>query len=97
MKNPRVAVRLLSARLLGAVLCGIPALASAHPGHHHPDETDEFDFVRETFLHSHGSLDYVLGFVAVTAVAVSCLNGKRPVRLLAMALALGSLAALPFV
>jgi hypothetical protein len=84
-----------ASRLVFAAACLLPSLASAHPGHYHPDETDEFDFLRATFFHSHGSLDYVLAAVVVVSVAVACLHGRPAVRLGAMAAALGSLALLP--
>jgi hypothetical protein len=72
-----------------------PALLSAHPGHYHPDETDEFDFLRATFFHSHGKLDYVLAAIVISSIAVVYFNGKAAIRLSAAALALGSLAMLP--
>ena len=72
-----------------------PLLLSAHPGHYHPDETDEFDFLRATFFHSHGALDYVLAAVAISSIAVACYNAKPALRISAAALAVGSLALLP--
>jgi hypothetical protein len=83
------------ARLLVAGACLYPSFVSAHPGHYHPDETDEFDFLRATFLHSHGALDYVLAGLFISGVAVACLHGKRRVRISALAAALGSLCLLP--
>ena len=67
----------------------------AHPGHYHPDETDEFDFLRTSFLHSHGALDYLLAAVVVASLAVALLSGRPNVRIGALAAALGSLALLP--
>jgi hypothetical protein len=78
-------------RLLVVSIGLFPAYLSAHPGHYHPDETDEFDFLRATFFHSHGALDYLLAGVAVSAVLVACLHGKSEVRIGAVLLALGSL------
>ena len=72
-----------------------PTLLLAHPGHYHPDEADEFDFLRATFLHSHGALDYVLAAVAISSIAVACLNGRPVIRIGAAALALGALVSLP--
>jgi hypothetical protein len=82
-------------RLVLAAASLLPSLALAHPGHYHPDETDEFDFLRATFFHSHGLLDYVLAAVILVSVAVACLHGRPAVRIGAMAAALGSLVLLP--
>jgi hypothetical protein len=35
-----------------------PCLLLAHPGHYHQDETDEFDFLKANFLHTHGALEW---------------------------------------
>jgi len=92
MKSVRTSTRFLSLkRLVSAGVCLLPALASAHPGHYHPDETDEFDFLRATFLHTHGTLEYVLAGLVIAAVAVVCLNQKPVVRFSAFALAMASL------
>jgi hypothetical protein len=80
-------------QLLFVAVCFFPSCLSAHPGHHHPDETDEFDFLRATFLHSHGALDYLLAGVAVSCVGVACLHGKSAIRIGAVLMALGSLVA----
>jgi hypothetical protein len=84
-----------AARVLSAGVCLCPSLLSAHPGHYHPDETDEFDFLRATFFHSHGAFDYLLAGLVISSVAVACLHGKRGVRISALAAALGSLCLLP--
>ena len=63
----------------------------AHPGHYHPDETDEFDFFRATFFHTHGALEYVLAGLVVTSIMVFCFNRKPAVRLGALVMAVGSL------
>ncbi|RYD28129.1 MAG: hypothetical protein EOP87_20110 [Verrucomicrobiaceae bacterium] len=84
-----------AARLLCAVVCLFPSLLLAHPGHYHPDETDEFDFFRANLLHSHGALDYVLGAVALSCLVLSCMSGRRSVRVAAFVAALGSIALLP--
>lgn len=81
--------------LLSTVAALTPFLLSAHPGHYHPEETDEFDFLRATFLHSHGALDYLLAAVALGSVAVVCFHGRTPVRISALFLALGSLSLIP--
>ena len=83
----------IAAMTLTAVL--LPARLMAHPGHYHPDETDEFDLFRSTLFHSHGAMDFLLAAVAVAGIGVACLHGKRNVRLGAFAIALGSLALLP--
>lgn len=79
------------ARWVCAMICLSPSLAMAHPGHYHPDETDEFDFFRSTILHSHGALDYVLIGVAAFSLAVAILKTGTSVRLGACALAVGAL------
>lgn len=82
-------------RLILATICFFPALLLAHPGHYHPDETDEFDFFRATFLHSHGALDYVLMAVAVSSLVLGFFHGKPVVRITALLAAAGSLVLLP--
>jgi hypothetical protein len=67
----------------------------AHPGHYHPDETDEFDFLRAAFFHSHGALDYILAGLFLSSVAVAWLHRKPAVRISALVAALGSLCLLP--
>ena len=84
-----------AARLLGAAACLYPSLLSAHPGHYHPDETDEFDFLRAALFHSHGALDYLLAGLFLSSVAVVCFHGKPAVRVSALVAALGSLCLLP--
>jgi len=84
-----------AARLLGAVIGLAPSLLLAHPGHYHPDETDEFDFLRATFFHSHGAMDYLLAAIAISSLAVSCFHARPAIRLTALVTALGSLALLP--
>ncbi len=83
------------ARLLSAAVCLFPTLLLAHPGHDHPDETDEFDFLRASFLHSHGALDYLVAAVIATSLAVVVFHGKPVVRLGALVAAMGSIALLP--
>ena len=96
MKTPRLSHWHRSAsRWVCSAACLFPAILSAHPGHYHPDETDEFDFLRATFFHSHGALDYLLAAVVISSIAVAYFNGKPAVRISAAALALGSLAMLP--
>lgn len=82
-------------RLIAVAAIGWPSLASAHPGHYHPDETDEFDFLRAMFFHSHGSLDYVVAAVAISSMVVAFLHGDRTVRISAGAMALASVCMLP--
>ena len=78
-----------------ATLCLFPSVLSAHPGHDHLDEIDEFDVLRATFFHSHGALDYILAAILISCIAVACYNGKSAVRVSAAALALAALAMLP--
>lgn len=82
------------ARPLGWVVSFIvclPSLVLAHPGHYHPDETDEFDFFRAMFFHSHGAFDFLLGGVVIVSAAVVFLSKGRHLRLGALGLALGAL------
>ena len=81
-------------RLISAGLCLLPSVLLAHPGHHHPDETDEFDFFKATFFHSHGALDWILAAVALAALGVALFAGKPALRLGALAVMIGALAAL---
>ena len=82
-------------RLLCSGVCFLPSLLLAHPGHYHPDETDEFDFLRATFFHTHGSLELVLMGLLVCSILVVCLNRKPAIRLSALGMAMGSLSLLP--
>jgi hypothetical protein len=94
MKSARTQNRFLSfTRLLFAGVCLLPMMASAHPGHFHPDETDEFDFLRATFFHTHGALEYLLASLVILNMVVACLNRKPTVRFAALALAIASLSA----
>ena len=85
----------LVTRWVGVVTCIFPSLLLAHPGHYHPDETDEFDFLRATFLHSHGALDFVLIGLALASLAVVVLNGRPGLRISALAVGVVSLSLLP--
>ncbi|MES2657495.1 MAG: hypothetical protein V4689_02695 [Verrucomicrobiota bacterium] len=86
---------LTAGRLVCAAACLFPSLLLAHPGHYHPDETDEFDFFRATFFHSHGALDLVIALIAISSLAVVCFHGRPSVRISALAAAVVSLALLP--
>ncbi len=85
----------LVTRLVGVATCFFPSLLFAHPGHYHPDETDEFDFFRATFLHSHGALDFVLIGLALASLAVVVFNGRPGLRISALAVGAVSLSLLP--
>ena len=82
-------------RFLIPLLCLIPTLLHAHPGHYHPDEVDEFDFFRATVFHPHGALDYIMAAVAITCLAMVVLHGKPKVRVAAALAALAAVALLP--
>lgn len=82
-------------RLFAVGACLLPSVLSAHPGHYHPDETDEFDFLRATFFHSHGSLDYVIALIAIFSIAVAYFHATTSVRVSALLAGLGALAMLP--
>jgi len=96
MKDFRLSTRRLPlAPFFAAAIAGFPAILAAHPGHYHPDETDEFDFFRATFFHSHGAFDYILAAVAIGCVATAFFSTRRAVRIGAMVTAAASLALLP--
>lgn len=82
-------------RLFCTAACFLPSLLMAHPGHYHPDETDEFDFLRVTFFHTHGAIEYVMAALVIVSVTLTCLNPKPKVQLAAVALALASIGMLP--
>ncbi|NJR42057.1 MAG: hypothetical protein HC767_04780 [Akkermansiaceae bacterium] len=63
---------------LVAGFCFIPTLLWAHPGHYHPDETDEFDTFQTLFFHSHGFLDYALAIVVLLSLTVFSLAKNQP-------------------
>lgn len=90
MKNVRFDWQLFVSRFLCWSLCLLPSVLLAHPGHYHPDETDEFDFLRATFFHTHGALELSLACVAIAAVFVAWLHKSPLVRLGALAMMLGS-------
>jgi hypothetical protein len=79
-----------------SALCLLPSIAAAHPGHHHPDENDEFDALRANFLHLHGNLEIGLAACALAGVIVFIIARKRPVRIAAAITLCGSLAMLAF-
>lgn len=80
-------------RLIARVFAFLPALALAHPGHHHPPgEEDEFDQLRADYLHLHGPLEIVFAAVALGAVVLFKLNPNRKVRLACACAIGGSLA-----
>jgi len=95
MNSPSHVLKILNfARWFCATLVMLPALLLAHPGHYHPpDETDEFDFLRSTFLHSHGAWDYVFAAIALCSLGTAVFAGKRPVKVGAILLAIGSIVA----
>jgi hypothetical protein len=82
-------------RLLCAVFCLFPSVLLAHPGHYHPDETDEFDFFTSAVAHSHGVFDFVLIGLVIVALASAVLCVKPVFRISALAVGLGSLSLLP--
>ena len=61
-----------ASRLLVWSVCLMPSVLMAHPGQYHPDETDEFDFLRASFFHMHGALELSLACLAVAAGLVGC-------------------------
>jgi hypothetical protein len=81
-------------RLMGITVCLFPTLLLAHPGHYHPDETDEFDMIRSMFLHSHGSFDWLLIGLALASLAAAALVVRPVHRISAIALGLSSISLL---
>lgn len=77
--------------MASAGICLLPTLLLAHPGHYHPGETDEFDAIRSTFLHSHGGFDLLLVGIAVVSSGIVLLAAKPGMRMGALAIALSSL------
>lgn len=82
-------------RFLCAVFCFLPSVLLAHPGHYHPDETDEFDFFTSAVAHSHGAFDLVLVGLVIAALTSAVLGVKPVFRISALAVGLGSLSLLP--
>lgn len=82
-------------RLMGLSACLFPSLLLAHPGHYHPDETDEFDFLRAIFFHSHGAFDWVVIGLAVCGLAVAVFGVRPALRISALAIGLSALSLLP--
>ena len=78
--------------LIAAALCLLPSLASAHPGHFHPGEEDEFDALRANFLHLHGSLEIGVACLAIAALVVFIMNRNRAPRVAAALVMVGALA-----
>ncbi len=96
MKNLQMAdAKTLVVRLFCTAACFLPSLLMAHPGHFHPDETDEFDFLKVTFFHTHGAFEYVMTALVIVSITLTCLNPKPKVQLAALALAFASLGMLP--
>ena len=82
-------------RFFAFLACLLASALQAHPGHYHPDETDEFDFLRAMFFHSHGSLDFVVVSVIAGSLAFAWFHRQPAVRLGALAAAAGAIAMLP--
>jgi hypothetical protein len=77
--------------LLASVLL-VPAILSAHPGHYHPDEEDEFDQLRADYFHLHGYLEIGLAAVALVAIGLLHFHSNRKVKIGAAIAFSGSLA-----
>jgi hypothetical protein len=84
-------------RVILALLVFSPSVLFAHPGHYHPDETDEFDFFQATFFHSHGIVDFLLLGTFLINIAVVLLHSKPKARLFALVIALCSMGLIPLV
>lgn len=82
-------------RTLSGFLGLWPTLLLAHPGHYHPEETDEFDFFKATFFHSHGALDLLLALVFLVSLVGFLFGGKPAIRLASIAMAMAALVAIP--
>ena len=91
---------LMNPRIPGVTACVaaavsfFPSMALAHPGHAHPDETDEFDFFLSQVFHSHGLLDYVIIAVMIGSLLGACFAEKQVLRICALVAGLGSLSLL---
>jgi hypothetical protein len=83
------------ARLGSTAVCAYPSLLLAHPGHYHPEETDEFDSLRATFFHSHGDMDYLIAAITITSIATAYFSARPILKISALVAGLGSLALLP--
>ncbi|MBC8128014.1 MAG: hypothetical protein H8M99_12810 [Gloeobacteraceae cyanobacterium ES-bin-144] len=83
--------QLLARRVLAFALCLFPTLLSAHPGHYHPGEEDEFDLLKSTVLHSHGAYDFVLAGLVLGFIAVAFFAKKPAYRIGAFAGGVSSL------
>ena len=81
-------------RIFFSVICLWPSLLMAHPGHYHPDETDEFDFLSAYFFHSHGAFDYLIFAVLISSLVMVFFNSKLAVRIAAIVATLGSVSLL---
>lgn len=88
--NPRINRRVTAG--FAAVVGFLPSLLLAHPGHAHPDETDEFDFFVSQLLHSHGPVDYLIGAIILGSLVTAFFAEKLAVRIAALVSAAGSLA-----
>lgn len=80
-------------RIAAASILLAPVLA-AHPGHYHPDETDEFDFLRAYFFHSRGALDWVLAAVVLVSISMAMVATTRNRRIAAAFTTIAALAVL---
>ncbi|MFM7181489.1 MAG: HupE/UreJ family protein [Verrucomicrobiales bacterium] len=68
MNHSNFSFRSLSVTLMALFLLAMPAVLSAHPGHHHPDEGDEFaatSSLVEGLKHPVTGLDHLLAALAV--------------------------------
>jgi hypothetical protein len=81
-------------RMMGLAVCFFPTLLLAHPGHYHPDETDEFDMIRSMFLHSHGIFDWVLIGVALASLVAGVLAVRPVHRMSALAIGVATISLL---
>ncbi len=86
---------LVISRFFVIAFCFLPTLLLAHPGHYHPDETDEFDTFQTLFFHSHGMLDYVLAAIVFLSIAVALISRKVPIKVSALATGVISAVLLP--
>lgn len=80
MKSSSTLTPLSTGSRLSAICLGIYALlsslASAHPGHPHPGEEDEFDSFAHGFVHPFTGLDHLLLALAAGWLAFAFARGK---------------------
>lgn len=68
--SPSYCTSKLVSRIAFAALGFLPSLASAHPGHYHPGEEDEFDAISSGMLQSLTGADLLLLVLTICSVII---------------------------